>query len=71
MCVCVCVCLCVCVCVFVCVCVCGCVWVGVGVGGWVGDRCAANRSGIRKVENLVFALVTSLVMLVNHKPLGK
>ena len=35
-----------------------------------GDRSAANRSGIWKVENF-FALVTSLVILANHKLLEK
>ena len=63
-------------CVCVCVCLCVCVGRWVGVGGWVvpvdaeakgvgqkGDRSAANRSGIWKVENYGFCLVSSLVML--------
>jgi len=36
-----------------------------------GDRFAANRSGIRKVENYSFCLVASLAVLVNHAPLGR
>ena len=74
----------VCVCAWAPTCVggCGWVWVCVGVSKVQclaeavrickkGDRSAAKGSGIWKVENLVFALVTSLVILVNHKALGK
>ena len=63
------------VCVYACVCVCVCVCSVFGRSCvsicQKGDRSAANGSGIWKVENLVFALVTSLVIPVNHKPLGK
>ena len=39
--------------------------------GQKGDRSAANGSGIRMVENCGFCLVSSLVILVNHTPLGR
>ena len=41
---------------------------------WVGDkgdRSAANRSGIQKVENDGFCMVSSPVLYVNHTPLGR
>ena len=86
-CVCVCMCVCVCVCgacaracvrvclcvVCVCLCVCLCVCVLAETERLVQkcDRSAANRSGMWKVENLVFAwLQVYSYVLVNHKPLG-
>ena len=63
----------VCVCVCVCLCVCVCVPVGTEAKrvGQKGDKSAANRSGIRMVENCGFCLVSSLVILVNPTPLGR
>ena len=52
----------------------GCVCPVGTVAKWVGqkgDRSAANRSGIQKVENYGFCMVSSLVLLVNHTPLGR
>ena len=37
----------------------------------MGDRSAANKFGIRKVENYGFWLAISLAIVVNHTPLGK